>query len=41
MSFRCLVAVTLYTLLIGPVMDFPSNNARAKSKGAAVRSMNR
>jgi hypothetical protein len=32
MEFRWLVALTIYTLLIGPIMDIPSSNAKAKGR---------
>jgi hypothetical protein len=32
MEFRWLIAITVYTLLIGPIMDVPSSNAKAKAR---------
>jgi len=32
MEFRWLIALTVYTLLIGPVMDVPHGAARAKAR---------
>jgi hypothetical protein len=37
MTFRSLALIALYTLLIGPVLDVPSSNAKAKARAHAVR----
>ena len=34
MEFRWLIAITVYTLLVGPIMDVPSSNAKAKARSA-------
>lgn len=41
MTFRCVIAVAIYTLLIGPVLDIPSSNAKAKARVHVLRSPNR
>ncbi len=37
MNFRWLVIMTLYTLLIGPIVSAPNGNANAKSRLSASR----
>jgi hypothetical protein len=32
MTFRWIIAIAMYTLLIGPVMDVPSTSADTKAK---------
>ena len=32
MGFRWLIALTIYTLLIGPIMDAPTANAKTKAR---------
>ena len=32
MTFRSIILVAIYTLLIGPVMDVPSTSANTKAK---------
>jgi hypothetical protein len=39
MQFRWLMAMTIYTLLIGPIMDIPSGNAKAKARSHAARTV--
>ena len=36
MEFRWLTALTIYTLLVGPIMDVPSTNAKAKPRSANI-----
>lgn len=38
MTFRWIIALTLYSLLIGPVMDVASTGAKAKSRSQSARS---
>jgi hypothetical protein len=37
MTFRWLVILVIYTLLIGPMMDMPNSGARAKNRSQASR----
>lgn len=37
MTFRWLIVLTIYTLLIGPMMDVPSTGAKAKSRTQTTR----
>jgi hypothetical protein len=37
MDYRWLIAMTLYTMLIGPILDVPLSSAKAKSRSNFAR----
>lgn len=38
MEFRWLIILSIYTLLIGPVLDMPRDGVNAKQRQHAIRS---